>query len=371
MIRLLHSSDLSLGAKLPFAPAVSERLAGAQLASLDRILAHATDHEVDLLIFTGNLFAHHAPEASLREAVAQRLAALAAPLRVVILPGCYDHPLGSDSVYRDERFQPWVIEERGVDSQPQVLNLKGGRLSLYTLPWQCDPGHADCYMARRPDEGLHLGAFHSLKLDQRNPFQDPVVHWKKAIMAWNLDYVVVGNRSPGTVERGGVLLADCPGSPQGLSFNECGERGCSLVTLDKNDVRREWLATESIRFDQQELAVLRHEPSEHFHQMLDEWAQRDVALRVRLVGGIEELFDPLTVIARHQERFALLLCDDDTRFLTSETLTRLAEEETVRGILCRRFIEKAVEAGESQRSVYEQALRELLHRFHAVAEDER
>ncbi|WP_321531098.1 metallophosphoesterase [uncultured Desulfuromonas sp.] len=370
MIKILHSSDLSLGGKLPFSPAVGERMAAAQLATLDRLLAHATAHEVDLLIFTGNLFAHHAPEVSLREAVAHRLTALAPTIRIVILPGCYDHPLGGDSVYRDERFHPWVVEERSVDSQPLVFNLTAGDLFLYTLPWQCDPGNAQSYMARRCGDGVHLGAFHSLKLDQRNPFQDPLVHWKKAILAWDLDYVVVGNRSHGTVEHGGTLRADCPGTPQGLSFNECGERCCSVVTLGADGAALESPATESIRFEQRELAVMTHEPAEHFHQMLDEWAQRDVALRVRLVGAIEELFDPVKVVARHQERFALLACDDETRFLASETLTRLAEEETVRGILCRRFIELAVEASESQRSVYEQALRELLHRFHAVAEDE-
>ena len=368
MIKILHSSDLNFGAQLPFSASVCKRLYVAQFAVLDRILGYAVEQQVHLLVFTGNLFARHDPDNDLKEAVAQRLASLPEDVRVLVLPGCHDYPLGQDSVYRQESFQPWLVEPR---RDPGPVCLEGvAPIYFYTLPWQCGPEQAGHYMSRHSGEGWHIGAFHSVKLTQRNPFQDPLIHWKKAIRCWELDYVLVGHHSRGSIDHDGVFLADCPGSPQGFSFHECGERYCSVVTLSEQGSTVDILPTDVIRFQKQELPMPQHDAADFLHRQLDQWAQGNLALKVRLTGAVEELFDSERELSHYRDRYALLSCEDMTRFLDSESMTQLAEEETVRGILCRRLIELAVAGGEGQRAVYEGALRELLHRFHALEEDE-
>ncbi|PLX95865.1 MAG: hypothetical protein C0620_03420 [Desulfuromonas sp.] len=370
MIKVLHSCDLNLGAEMLYPQAVCDRLSQAQLSVLDTILDLATEHGVDLLVFTGNLFAHHAPEEALREAVIHRFKALPAAIRLVVLAGCYDQPLGPDSIYHHADFSPWFVDSARANGSP--LNVKDGHCPvwLYTLPWQCDAGDGALgFMQRNREKGIHLGAFHSHKLKHRpNPYQDPLAHWTKAITSWQLDYVMVGNRRAGQLSNDdGQPIADCPGAPQGLSFQEPAQRYCSLVELGEAQTTCQALPCQHLRFEQCNLVLDGHGAEEKLHKILSEKASDELALQLKLHGDIEELFDVEAIAQRHRDEFVFLTMVDETHFLNSDYMTQMAQEETVRGILCRRLVEMAVDAGENQRAVYERAVRELLHRFHAVA----
>ncbi|MCD6527339.1 MAG: hypothetical protein J7K75_10150 [Desulfuromonas sp.] len=372
MIKVLHTSDLNIGADLPYDGAVVNALRQAQLATLGTLVDLAIAHEVQLFVVAGHLFSSHAPHESYRGPVLQQLQRLRDhQIHIALLPGCYDHPLGSDSVYAHPDFSEWVVKDRYLQGEPAVFELNEQTLNLYTLPWQIDAGEsATGFMQRHHSDGVHVGVLHSHKLEahQVNPYQENLVCWRPAIQAWDLDYVITGNRFADQLVDGEKILAYCPGTPQGLSFNDCGSRCCALVVINDGRVQLTKLQCHSVLFQRQELDVTGVDTATELSCLLLDRANRELALDVKLTGTIEELHDWVLLQKQCAAEFFLLELTDSTSFLNSRYVQQMAEEDTVRGILCRRMTELAAAGGDSHCGVYEMALRELLQRFNVVGE---
>lgn len=372
MIKILHTSDLNIGADLAYADAVATTLRQAQLTTLERLVDQAIDHDVQLFVVAGNLFASHAPHECYRVAVLEQLNRLQQQqISIVLLPGGGDHPLGSDSVYADDDYSDWVLKDRYVQAEPESFAVNGQTVYLYALPWQIDSGEsADLFMQRRAGDGIHIGLLHSHKLEnpQLNPYQENLICWRPALMEWDLDYVIAGNQFPDKLIDGEKIIAYCPGAPQGLSFMDCGPCHSAIVTLDDQKVQLTELESQSIRFDRQELDISTVTNSLDLNQRLLALGDGNLALAVKLIGTIEELYDRELLNQECSVAFAYLDLTDATSFIDSRYVQQMAEEDTVRGIVCRRIVELAAVGSESQREIYEMALRELLQRFKIVGE---
>lgn len=372
MIKILHTSDLNIGADLAYVDAVANTLRQAQLTTLKTLVDQAIDHDVQLFVVAGNLFASHAPHECFRAAVLEQLNRLQdLQIRIVLLPGGGDHPLGSDSVYAHDDYSKWVLKDRYVQAEPESFAVNDQTVYLYALPWQIDSGEsADLFMQRRTGDGIHIGLLHSHKLDtsQLNPYQENLICWRPALIGWNLDYVIAGNQFPDQLVDGENILAHCSGTPQGLSFMDCGSCYSAIVTIDDQRVQLTELETQSVRFERYELDISSVTNGAELNQRLLEFADRNLALAVKLIGTIEELYDWELLKHECSAAFAYLELADATSFIESRYVQQMAEEDTVRGIVCRRMVELAAVGGENQREIYEMALRELLKRFKIVGE---
>lgn len=371
MIKILHTSDLNFGVELPYDEVTTAALHQAQQQTLVRLVDLAIEQQVQLFVVAGNLFSSHAPSPEICQPVLQQLLRLhEEQIEIALLPGCLDHALGPDSVYMQEHYTAWELKDRFVEGEPVRYEFNGQALYLYALPWQIDRGdNAGELMQRRDADGLHIGVLHSHKLENRqvNPYQENLVCWRPAIESWLLDYVIVGNRFSDRLKAGERDIALCPGAPQGLSFSECGPRYCTLVTVGEDQLETQCLEVQTITFQQQELNLGDLEGSDALNEAMAHWADPRLALQLTLVGTVEHLFDCSALQRQLAKFFCYLELKDGTSFLQSCFVQQLAEEDTVRGILCRRLIELAA-ADEHQRTIYELALRELLQRFNLIAE---
>lgn len=111
-VRLLHTSDVHIGNGMPAAKASG--WPEQALACLDRMVDMIGEHEVDLMLVTGDFFDHNRISAELASLVGNILERAAIP--VAVLPGNHD-PLTDDSVYLRHRFPSNVHVIRDADGQ--------------------------------------------------------------------------------------------------------------------------------------------------------------------------------------------------------------------------------------------------------------
>ena len=141
MVRLLHFSDLHLGAESygRFDPetGLSSRM-GDFLSSLDRVVDYALENDVHLVLFAGDAYKTCDPTPTHQREFARRIGRLArAGIPTVLLPGNHDVPNARGRANSVAIFETLAVENVRVPSQPVTFRLetKGGAIQVVALPW--------------------------------------------------------------------------------------------------------------------------------------------------------------------------------------------------------------------------------------------
>lgn len=232
-LKLLHSADWHLGSPLRSLPEEQrERLRRLQLELPGRIAALCRREQCSLVLLAGDLFDSPAPPRECIDAVRRALEQCAVP--VCISPGNHDFCTPSS---------PWLTEV-----WPENVHIFTGAPDYIDLP------ELDCrvYGAgyRSMDcpallEGFHaegdarrcVGVFHGDPLSLSSPCC-PVT--AAQVRESGLDYLALGHiHSHGSFRVGDALCA-WPGCPMGRGWDEPGEKGLYLVTMDER-VSLRWL----------------------------------------------------------------------------------------------------------------------------------
>jgi len=222
-VLILHTSDLHLDSQVP-----------ARQRGLERVLACAREHEVDLLVVAGDLF--HSPLEA--ERLRPRLRGLFSgnPFQVIIIAGNHDRAafqsgeyLGSDVTVLGVDAVGWV----DFPSCRVVCLPPSDRSFLEMVP--------ELQQARRPGVRnllvLHctlLAPF--LRLEDFGPEEHarylPVT--LSMLDATGYDYVLAGHfHSRFDVRRGNRCVFVYPGSPVAITRREQGKRMVNLLDLER------------------------------------------------------------------------------------------------------------------------------------------
>ena len=217
MMKILHSADWHLGSSLP-------ELRHHLLSIPGKIAELALRERCDLMLLSGDLFDGPCNRESL-EAVRSALAQVKMP--VFIAPGNHDF-CGPGS--------PWLAEV-----WPENVHIfVGAAITSVALPalscrvygsgfqsMDCPPllagFHADCA------EKYAIGVFHGDPTQLHSPY-NPVT--AQQVRESGLDYLALGHIHKQGSFRTGSALCAWPGCPMGRGFDETGEKGVLIVTLE-------------------------------------------------------------------------------------------------------------------------------------------
>lgn len=213
-LRILHSADWHLGA------ASSSGASQRQLPGCIGGLARGCD----LALLAGDLF-HGQPSKELVELVKGELARWEIP--VFISPGNHDY-CGTGS--------PWLEED-----WPENVHIFTGAMESVVLPWlDCRVYGAgyrqmDC---PPPLEGFRaegqerycVGIFHGDGVNHTSPYA-PVT--AAQVRDSGFDYLALGHIHKAGSFRAGSTLCGWPGCPMGQGWDETGEKGVYVVTLEE------------------------------------------------------------------------------------------------------------------------------------------
>ena len=225
-MKILHSADWHLDSPLVgFSDSQKEDLRRTLLRLPEQIAALCRREQCDLMLLSGDLFDGAYTHDSY-QAVYRALEEAAVP--VFISPGNHDY-VGADSPWQKERWPKNVH----VFTQPHMESVEltqpkcrvwGAGYTAMDAPAMLEDFHAG------KEDVPNIGILHGDPTQVNSPYC-PVT--KKQVQDSGLAYLALGHIHKQGVLRAGDTLCGWPGCPMGRGYDELGEKGVLLVTLEQ------------------------------------------------------------------------------------------------------------------------------------------
>lgn len=335
MIKLLHSADWHLGT--PFTgKKAADSLAEALLSIPHRIAEICRREQCQILLLSGDLF-DVSPSGETLRVFRQALEELSIP--VFIAPGNHDFTaIGS----------PWLTE-----LWPENVHIftKSAVTSVALPELDCRvygagfetmdcPGLLEGFHAQHP-ERYSIGIFHGDPTQINSPYC-PIT--PQQIRNCGLSYLALGHIHKGGQLQAGSTLCAWPGCPMGRGFDEQGEKGVLLVTLEEG-ASAKFIPLGLPRFFETSLDVCGDAVSA-LEAALPAAGNEDF-YRITLTGAS----DPLDIhsLMKHFSRFPNLELRDKTQLPAD--LWRSAGEDNLEGVFFRLLREAMDEQPEKDRRI--------------------
>jgi DNA repair exonuclease SbcCD nuclease subunit len=356
MTRMLHTSDVQLGAPFHFLGDKGESHRRQLRDTFRRIVDLALEGSFDLLLIAGDLFDSNRPHQATVDFVASQLGRLEVP--VCILPGnhdCYDDA----SVYRRARFPTNVIV---FTEQPTVREFSDLDLAVYgnpTLSRQTRSGPLQG-LVRSGTMRWHVALAHGSVVRPDIPDAARPIR-PEEIRACGMDYVALGDWHAFADYTQGEVKAFYPGAPEPTSVDQDGAGYVICVELGERGVVVRQERVGSISTGGIEIDVTAKSTAQ-IRQEIEARADPNLMLTVGL-GGLAELgtvldaerleqdlaplFYHLECADRSHPQLAAISPDDYPEELVTGRFVRLmqARIESAAGDADRRVAERALQLG--------------------------
>lgn len=219
-MKLLHSADWHLDSPVSLPP----KLRKALLTVPERVVALAKSEGCDAILLAGDLFDGSYTTETL--SLLQRTLG-SAGMPVFIAPGNHD-PQGLRSPWQAPGWPENVHIFTGSISSvclPQLdCRIYGAAFTGSDSPSLLEGFRAEC------SEKHAVGLFHGDPVQPGSP-QNPIS--RAQVRESGLDYLALGHIHKGGHFHAGDTLCAWPGCPMGRGFDETGEKGVLIVTLDE------------------------------------------------------------------------------------------------------------------------------------------
>ena len=351
MLTFLHAADFHLDA--PFAALPTERAAqrrGEQRALLDRLAQLARDRKVDLVLLAGDLMDSDQTYAETAQALSRALAAIPAP--VFIAPGNHDFWC-ERSLYATMTWPENV--HIFTNSTPSAVPLPQLGCTVYgaafTAPGR-DSSPLDGFHAPA-DGSLHLMVLHAT-VEGRGDYA-PIT--RTEIAASGLTYLALGHiHACSGLQQEGQTTWAYPGCPEGRGFDETGDKGVLVGTIDQGRIDLEFVPLAQRRYRIETVDVTGRSPQEALAGLLPDTPSPDLC-RILLTGERgEEGLDLAALEALAAPCFYSVSLRDHTRICRD--LWARAGEDTLTGLFLRAMRSRLEEAqSDGERALVEQAVR--------------
>lgn len=226
MIKILHSADWHLDT--PFVGRTAEETAQLRAALLGipgKLALLCRAQQCDLVLLSGDLFDGAYTRESFR-VMADALEEMAVP--VFIAPGNHDF-CAPASPYEAEVWPEnvHIFTQAAIESvalSALDCRIYGAGYHAMDCPGLLDGFHA------QGDETYHIAVLHGDPTQKNSPYC-PITD--SQIRKSGLDYLALGHIHKGDSFRAGGTLCAWPGCVMGRGFDETGEKGALIVTVDQ------------------------------------------------------------------------------------------------------------------------------------------
>lgn len=293
-IKFLHTADLHLDS--PFVGLKSlpqpifNKIKNSTFESFDSIIQHAIDQQVDFVVIAGDVYDKDHRSVQAQTKLRKGFEILAEhDIDVFVSHGNHDH-LGGDWLsinwppnvhfFKDGNVQVLTFEK----NQQTKVHIYG-----FSYPQRAVTENKTSEYRQVQGAQYHIGLLHgalegNTEHDRYAPFTI------NELLDKNFNYWALGHIHQKQVlhEQPHIIY---PGNIQGLHKGEKGEKGCYVVELHDHDTKVQFLQTNSIRWESQEIDIA---TCDHFEELLfacdkvkDACKQNNVStiLHLKLVGS--------------------------------------------------------------------------------------
>lgn len=339
--RILHSSDLHLDASFAADGITSDIGAWRRSdlrATIGRILALARERRVDAVTIGGDLYDQDYVLPDTGEFLAQQFVRLA-PIRVFVSPGEHD-PYTTRSLYALTRWPSNV--HIFTQSQLDTIQLTAD-IHLWGAAHPAPSDNRVVERIRVNQPGIHLLLLHAAERDDaKSGIEAHFVVDASSVHNAGFDFTLLGHRHTARVWPDEAPRCVYPGSPEPLCWDESGGgHNVVLLTVDEGQIRFEQIPVSQWRYWTTEV------------DLTDSCGPDDAIQRIRRAlstapGGPDERlicrviltglpdFD-LDCVALTNGLETKAHVQLKTRLALRHDFDQLAVEQTVRGLLVRRF----------------------------------
>ncbi len=287
VLRILHTSDLHLGAKFTFLGLKGKEHRRQLLATFSQIIDLAITAQVDLFIIAGDLFDSNNPSRQTVDAVLSGFRHLDnAGIDIVITPGTHER-IGRDCIYLHEFWNDFsqltIFGEGGWNSK----KLKNIKTTVYG--WGYDGRHPGDILKQlrldpADDSHFRIGILHGSLLRRGMVEDDEVIFSQESLEQCGLDYLALGHWHSFLDCSQGKTKAFYPGPPEPIAVGDNGGK-VILVTLSREDSSEiKPVQVGKRRFIRKVINMEMVSDSVQLKNMLKEWADLDCFLSVSLRG---------------------------------------------------------------------------------------
>lgn len=352
-LRILHVADVHLGVKFKgLPPAKAQNRREDLKKTFSKMIDLAKSSKSNVLLIAGDLFDDPRPSSSLVSFVMNELKRSEVP--VFLIPGNHD-PMEKGSVYTENDFP----------SNVEIFDTKfttktAGDLAIHGIAY----GHEkfDKHILKElpqplPDKyniALVHGSYKFMDFGDENYY--PIE--KEEIEGSKMDYFALGHFHNFNEIKTSVP-ACYPGTPEGLGFNDTGNRGVVIVDLDKNGVKIKLNNINSKVYEAYELECSDLVNLAEIEKKILEHSDPNKLLRVKLSGVPETLFklDSEALLEEIENSFFHLEIIDN---ITSPL--DLQVDNTIKGAFIAKVQGKiSVSTDPEEKKLLERALRLGLH----------
>ena len=328
MLTFLHAADFHLDA--PFAALPPDRAAqrrGEQREQLDRMAQLARDRKVDLVLLAGDLMDSEETYAETAQALSHALAAIPAP--VFIAPGNHDF-WSEHSLYASMSWPDNV--HIFTQAAPSAVPLPQLGCTVYGAAFTA-PGSDRSPLEgfHAPSDGnIHLMVLHAL-VEGRGSYA-PIT--REQIASSGLDYLALGHvHAFSGMQRDGGTAWAYPGCPEGRGFDETGDKGVVLGTVDQGQVSLEFVPLARRRYRIETVDISDASPAQALAAILPQTPSPDLC-HILITGERgEESLDLGALEALAAPCFYSVSLRDHTR--VRRDLWERAGEDTLTGLFLR------------------------------------
>ena len=223
-LKILHSADWHLDSPFAgFSQSQRMRLKEEQKKIPEKIARLCCREDCDMVLLSGDLF-DGIPSRDTLELVKKALADCGVP--VLIAPGNHDHC--GEMPWQEEVWPENVFVFTG---GLEAVTISGLDCRIYGAGFQS----MDCEsllsgFAAQGQERYRLAVLHGDPVQRNSPY-NPVT--LAQVRGSGLDYLALGHVHTAGAFRAGETLCAWPGCPMGRGWDETGEKGVCIVTLDK------------------------------------------------------------------------------------------------------------------------------------------
>ena len=238
-VKILHLADIHIGAAQSFLGAGANMRRYETLMTFERIIDTAREQNVQVIAAAGDIFdSNNVPE----ELIAPVFAKITAvpDIKVVFAAGNHD-PLTAESPFKTRKL-PQNLYVLGVTDD--CITFDDIKLRVYGRSFESVymAGEERFSLAPPDDDYINLMVLHGdMRSDMGSAYNSVTPRF---IESSGMDYIALGHIHKRTeIQRLGKTFFAYSGCPEGMGFDELGEKGVYMGEISKGENRLEFLPT--------------------------------------------------------------------------------------------------------------------------------
>lgn len=369
-LKFIHTADNHLGAPLrTFGAYASKRTEDFQ-RTFSKTIDYSIEKQVQLLLIAGDLFDDIEIDRALVGWVTEELRRYSHhDGNIVIIPGTHDHTESGNWALKS--LNNVYLLDSPVITSPLKITIGNENIHLYGFSFRHGqtPENWRPMMTRRDAEGFHIGMLHGAYKRNKdwNIPQKDLPFSLLDLKELNLDYVALGHYHGSQIlDYEGKTLASYPGSPEGKSFSETGERFIHLVTINEPGGRTEveQIPIQTKKLLDQTLDVGDCANEDVITQRISKDCEPNTLARITLTGIAEFPIESEKIIEKLSTSFPHIEIRNETTLIESSLIDKLKDELTIRGAFVRRALSSLENAKTvEERNKIRRAMNEVLLEF--------